>query len=167
MRTYVAAAVAVVLTLAAVGPVAAAPVPNNDDMTNATVIGSLSYTKHENTTNATVEGGELLPNCQSLGSTVWFAFTPAGNVDLDANTIGSKAQDGDYDTVLAVWHWNGSSWVQDACSDDEGGGPNGHWSEVTFSAQDGVTYYFQVGDCCSSDATNPKHAGLVFNLFAV
>jgi hypothetical protein len=157
-----------VLFLGAAAPVFAAPgPPANDDLTNATVIASLDYSKHENTTNATVEGGELAPSCQDLGSTVWFTWTPDANVGVEANTIGSKAQDGDYDTVLAVWHFNGSSWVLDACSDDDGGGPDGHWSQVTFAAQDGTTYYFQVGDCCSTSATEARHAGLVFNLFAV
>jgi hypothetical protein len=164
MRRYAALAVAATLVLMVAAPVLAAPgPPANDNFANATVISSLSYTKHQNTTSATVEGSEPTGGCQGMGQTVWYAFTPGTDMFLDANTLGSKAQDGDYDTVIKVWTYNGSFSLVD-CDDDGGGGPNGHWSDVLFSATSGTTYYFQVGDCCSLTDFEVKHAGLVFNL---
>ena len=124
--------------------------PANDDFANATVISKLPSHSHENTIGATVEGGEPTSTCNTMGETVWFEFTPGSNMDLDANTFGSRADGGsyrgEYDTVIAVYTYDGS-FTQVTCDDDAATYPDSkdHVSDVSFAATGGTTYYFQVG----------------------
>lgn len=117
------------------------PPPANDDKADATVIpGPLPYTDSSvNTATATVEPGEPLP-CGSIGSTVWYEFTPSSSTTLVADTFGSS-----YDTVLAVYE--GTPGVLPTlgdlvgCNDQTGG----NQSRVVFPATAGQTYQFQAG----------------------
>ena len=124
--------------------------PNsNDTVHKAMVISSLPFSDSENTTGASAKQ-EPQPtdpgNCNGMGSTVWYAFTPSADTTLSADTIGSN-----YDTVLAVYTRTGNHFTEVACNDDISGSSNTQ-SQVTFPAAGGTSYYFQVGSCCTPTA---------------
>jgi len=122
--------------------------PQNDDFNNATVLTTLPSQAAEDTRNATVAPDD--PFCSGRSATVWFAFTPAANMRIEANTFGS-----DYDTTLSVWTGSRGALTQVACNDDS----QGLQSRVFFNATAGVTYFFMV----SSFGSGPG-GDLVFNL---
>jgi photosystem II stability/assembly factor-like uncharacterized protein len=121
--------------------------PANDSFAAATTITSLPHAQAGLATGqATDEAGEpLTAPCPTTsvpyGKTVWFRYTPAANMTLTADTVGSS-----FDTVLVVRRGTtlgGLTLV--GCDDDGGGGGTGGPSRVTFAATAGQTYYFQVG----------------------
>ncbi len=116
----------------------AAP-PTNDDFDSATVIPGLPFTGNLETTEATWATDDPM-DCTSNGS-VWYAFTPATDMRIEANTFGS-----DYDTVLSVYTGSRGSLtlVPGACNDDY----DGLQSRVQFDAIGGTTYHFLIGFCC-------------------
>jgi hypothetical protein len=114
--------------------VTATAVPSNDDIEDATVIGSLPFTDNVNTEDATTQPDD--PDCVGNGPTVWYRFTPAATIRINANTFGS-----DYDTSLSVYTGSPGDLTQIACNDDAGG----LQSSVTFEAAAGETYFIMVG----------------------
>jgi hypothetical protein len=88
-----------------------------------------------NTTSATLEAGEMAPCGLAHSNSVWFVYMPDQTRSVKVDTHGS-----DYDTVLAVY--SGILLQPVACNDD--GGPIIPTSEVSFTAQAGVGYLFQV-----------------------
>lgn len=135
MRATLAMVVGI-LTVFTVFTVFAAP-PSNDDFDNATVISGLPFSDSLDTTEATTAPDD--PDCVGQGPTVWYAFTPAEDIRVGANTFGS-----DYDTTLSVY--TGYTGSRDAltliaCNDDTGG----LQSRVSFDAVAGETYFFMVG----------------------
>jgi PKD repeat protein len=114
-------------------------VPANDDFADAIVIdpAGLPFEHQIFTGAATVETGEPEP-CGSIGSTVWYAFTPDSDTLVTAHTSGSA-----FDTVLAVYAGSSGPWpsVID-CNDD---GEADLTSILTVSLVAGTTYYFQAG----------------------
>jgi hypothetical protein len=114
-------------------------VPANDDFADAIVIdpAGLPFEHQIFTGAATVETGEPEP-CGSIGSTVWYAFTPDSDTLVTAHTSDSA-----FDTVLAVYAGSSGPWpsVID-CNDD--GGAN-LTSILTVALVAGTTYYFQAG----------------------
>ena len=101
----------------------------------------LLFTDVTDTVGMSVEPTEPL-TCEfeevSLGSTVWYRFTPQQDMELYADTFGS-----DFDTVLAVYVGPDlRSLGQIACNDDVGDASH---SGLTFMAFAGETYYFQAG----------------------
>ncbi len=140
-------AVALAVTLVAPGVSATSTVfqsppespPSNDDFASATVINDLPNSATESTTGATAAPDDPV-TCTNNGS-VWYAFTPAVNMQIVANTFGST-----YDTVLSVYTGSRGAlaMVPNACNDDY----NGLQSQVQFSAVAGTTYYFLIGFCC-------------------
>ena len=89
------------LTLALVGPVAAAA-PSNDDIATPTAI-TLPSTTAQSTVEAT-SGPTDPADCGAGGPTVWFSYTAAVDGQLQIQTFGS-----DFDTVLVLgtsgWGW--------------------------------------------------------------
>lgn len=112
-------------------PALAAP-PGNDNFAARTTVTALPFTETLSTEEATTEPGEPESDCGPIGRTVWYEFTPAADVILGANTLGS-----DFDTLTAVW--TGSqlgSLTAVVCSDA---------FSTVFAADAGTTYLIQVG----------------------
>ncbi len=114
-------------------PVLAQP-PSNDERVDATEIFGLPFFDSLNTTEATAGFDDPFPGCwgPQLGATVWYRFTPADNMEVQATTSGSS-----YDTVLVVYEDFGFL-NEIACVAYQGA--------VNFSAFAGQTYYFMIGD---------------------
>ena len=79
-----------------------ADAPLNDDFDAAILIGELPYTVDLDTSEATAAPDDPI-HCSNNGS-VWFAYTPAADMTLSADTFGS-----DYDTVLSAFTGNRGS----------------------------------------------------------
>jgi len=142
--------VTVVLALAFAGiiPASAAP-PSNDDFNSATVVTEpLPFSDATNTSEATTAGDD--PDCFGQGPTVWYAFTPSQDIQIQADTFGS-----DYDTTLSVYTGSQGNLVQIACNDDT----TSLQSAVLLDAFANETYYFMVGAFASGAGGN-----LVFNV---
>jgi hypothetical protein len=63
--------------------------PTNDNFADATAIGSLPFTASVDNTNATVEAGES-QRCGDRFRSVWYSFTPAEDMALRLDRIGSQ-----------------------------------------------------------------------------
>lgn len=120
--------------------------PPNDARAGATAIQDLPFEGSQATMNATTEPGEARP-CGSIGSTVWFSFTPDEPRTVQADTYGS-----DYDTALAVYEQGSDEAL--ACNDDA----DGTQAAVHVDLESGTTYEFQVGGFRGATG------GLVFHL---
>ena len=120
---------AITLTLQLVPP------PANDNFADATTIGSLPFPNSVDTTAASVEPGEPTPSCgygQSAG-TVWYAFTPSQSGSYSASSPFS----GIYAQVAAYTGNDVGSLTQIGCRT--------FGQLLTFHANAGTTYYFQLG----------------------
>jgi hypothetical protein len=118
----------------------------NDEPSTAQVLARVPGKVHENTSTATLGASEPQTSCVASTQTVWFAYTPDVDTDLEIDTGGSTATGGDYDTVLGIYTYDGSGYVEVTCNDDSGVDPrHPHLSQVFFTAFAGVTYYIQVG----------------------
>lgn len=121
-------------------PTAAAVVPGNDDIANATVITALPFTDSLDTTDATTAPDD--PQCEGNAHTVWYSFTPATDVSIAPNTFGS-----DYDTTLSAYTGSPGALTQIACNDDF----LGLQSRIRFDAAGGTTYFIMVGSFDETD----------------
>ena len=118
-------------------PTDAQAVPANDAFAGRTTIAAIPYNDAQSTGDATTEPGEPMPPCGPIGKTVWYEFTPATDLVLRADTLGS-----DYDTMLGVWTGGDlASLAPVGCSDDV----ISPQSILVFAAEAGVSYKFQVG----------------------
>ncbi len=153
MRLRYATITTVVLAVMALGapPALAAP-PGNDDFANATTVTEpLPFTDSVDTSEATVEATDPVPDCVDTQNTVWYAYTPTASGLVEGNSFGS-----DYDTTLSVWTGSPGSFSQVACNDDFADSVQ---SKVTFDATASTTYYFMAGSFDASDG-----GSLVFNV---
>lgn len=125
---------------------ATTPLPPNDNFANAEVISAIPATRTQDTSFASLEAGEPEPQCDlfpspvPIGASVWYRYTANSPGLLTADTF-----DSDFDTVLAVYTGSSvSNLSQDpaSCSDQFLFFSN--QSQVSFLAQAGVTYFFQV-----------------------
>ena len=124
-------------------------VPANDNFANATRIASLPFTDSLSIVGATTEPGEPPPPCAPVGGTVWYSFTPAADVSIAADTLGSN-----FNTVLAAFTGSDFATLQPV-------GCQAFGNRLTLDLRAGTTYYFQVGGF-------PSETGnLVFNVAAV
>jgi hypothetical protein len=124
-------------------PAVAQAAPANDDITQATPITALPFTDALDTKEATTAPDD--PDCAGNGQTVWYAFTPAADVFVLADTFGS-----DYDTTLSVYTGAPGALTQIDCNDDF----NGLQSAVLFQATAGTTYFIMAGSCCGNPGGN-------------
>jgi len=129
VRSIRAALLAVALLATVAAPTFAAA-PGNDDIATPEVIAAIPYANAQDTTEATADPGD--PDCFGTGPTVWYAYTPADDGWLSADTFGS-----DYDTTLTVVT-SGGDFV--GCNDDSGG----LQSRLVFEAAAGTTYLLMV-----------------------
>jgi PKD repeat protein len=143
LRSIVAVLAAGALTM--VGSAPAFAQPANDDFAGATVVGALPFTVTIDTSQATSAPDD--PYGCGAEASVWFSFTAAADLLIQADTFGSN-----YDTALSVWTGSQGSLNRVACNDDY----NGATSKVVFSATAGTTYYFLVRDCCWGGGGNLK-----------
>lgn len=115
-------------------PTAGAP----DDFEDALLLTSVRLPVTDYTVNqhAGVQPAEARP-CGMSGNTVWYAFTPAEDVILVADSDGST-----FDTVLAAYAGPTlDSLTLVSCNDDS----HDVRSKTELPATGGETYYFQVG----------------------
>jgi hypothetical protein len=125
------------LTAAAVtlSTTAAWAAPVNDDIGSATVISTLPFTDHVNTSDATLAPGDPSTSCFSPVATVWYTVTPAESLRMQIDTIGS-----DYTTSLAVFTGTPGQLVEVTCDRRFG-----LQSVVRFDAAAGTTYVVMAG----------------------
>jgi hypothetical protein len=117
--------------------------PANDNFADATQITSLPFNVEASTVRATFESGEPTPSCWSGYSfkTVWFTHTPSTNTPLTM-TLGS----GSISPVVVIY--TGSA--LDSLTEINCG-----FGGMSFMAQAGVTYYFQLSDNVGNEGTIP------------
>jgi len=110
------------------------PPPPNDDFANAVPIGGLPFSDTQDLTGATVEAGEPAP-CFGTSNTVWYAFTPDTTQSITAthNVFGAG--------IAAYTGSSLPSLSRVGCA---------AIPPLTFRAQAGTTYWFQVGAWCCS-----------------
>lgn len=136
-RTLKILAAAVGLGVWSIPVAAQAAPPPNDAFAARTTVAAIPYKDAQSTVEATAEPGEPESPCGPAGKSVWYQFTPATDLVLRADTLGS-----DFDTVLAVWTGADlASLSSVACSDDVINAQ----SIVVFAAEAGTTYIFQAG----------------------
>lgn len=127
--------------------------PVNDLFASRIVIPSIPY-NHAVSTNAILDEDEDDPtdplplsetclNTRKGKRSVWYQYTAGGGDEVFLDTFGT-----DYATVLSVWKdTDGSGDITNedelvACADSSGGDP----SELFFTRQAGVTYYFMISE---------------------
>jgi hypothetical protein len=114
------------------------PPPGNDDFADATPIASLPFSDTVDLTGATTQASEPSPSCVGLPlqNTAWYAFTPT-------TTESVTARIDQFGTGLGVYTGTSlASLTEIGCSQYP------YFQFVTFRAQAGATYYFQVGAWC-------------------
>ena len=132
----------------------AAPPPPNDNFANAINITTLSFSDLQDSSGATTETTDPVPQCVNQYSsasgntgghangdynTIWYKFTPPVSANLNLDTQGSS-----YDTVLSIWTGTPGSLSNVACNDDINPGVvvQSQLSNVALRA--GTTYYIAV-----------------------
>jgi hypothetical protein len=134
---FVGTAIAATLMLAAS---TASAQEASDDLGSATAIAAVPFTGVTPVAGATTAGDEPKPGCifssgfETGDHSVWYRYSATANGPLEAHTAGSN-----YDTVLVVWD-AGPAGAEVGCNDDF----YGLQSSVSFNAQAGHTYYFQI-----------------------
>jgi Zn-dependent metalloprotease/N-acetylneuraminic acid mutarotase/fibronectin type 3 domain-containing protein len=111
---------------------------SNDDFNAPTVIDGLPYISAQNIADATQADDDPFLTCARDGqrdNSVWYSYTPDTTAIVKFDTFGSG-----YDTVLGVWTGSRGSLTQVACNDIS----LSVWSQVSFAASAGVTYYIEV-----------------------
>ena len=114
------------------------PPPPNDNFSNATLIAAPPFSDTVDTAGASREAGEPTSSCAQFNEpagTVWYAFTPGESRSVSAfvdNTFFF------FSTDVAVYTGNSlNNLVEVGCRSSFGG-------RLTFRANQGTTYYFQV-----------------------
>lgn len=123
-----------------------------DDFANAMQITGLPYTNTMDTTAATSANDDPY-FCTFPKNTVWYVFTPATAMRIQATTAGS-----DYNTALSAYTGLRDDLMLVDCNDNS----DGLQSELVFDVVAGRTYYFMVGVSGGEPAGN-----LVFALDAL
>jgi PKD domain len=105
------------------------PAPPNDAVANAISVGPLPFSDTEDLTAATTEPGEPSASCFGTSNTEWYAFTPdkTGSITATTDQFGPG--------IDAYTGSSLSNLSQVGCNS---------FRPLTFSAQAGTTYYFQV-----------------------
>lgn len=124
------------------------PPPPNDDFSNATPFTDLPFSDSVDTAGASLQAGEPTPSCVSPGDltgTVWYAFTPAASGSVSARI------DAPFSTAVAAYTGDSLDSLAEV-------GCRSFWGILTFRADAGTTYYFQVGNLFGTGGS------LTFNL---
>jgi PKD repeat protein len=138
MRNPVRLVLTTALSLLLLGSVSAVPAlaapPANDAFANAAIISSLPISSVVDTTDSTIDPGEL-QFCSFLPRTVWYSFTPVQNGTLRADNTGSSSL-----IQLNISQANGpglSNLIFLGCAQNS--------NPLEFGVAAGATYYFQMG----------------------
>lgn len=117
--------------------------PTNDDWSQAEILSTLDMVVTGFNLQATRQANEPAPGGGGAGKSIWWAWTASSSGVFTATTAGSG-----FDTLLGVYAGaDVDTLVSIAANDDIG--PNA-FSQVTFSAIEGVTYYFLVDGATGS-----------------
>ena len=111
------------------------PPPLNDNFANATPIAALPFSDPVDTAAASIEAGEPTPTCAAgndPGGTAWYVFTPSETGSISANIVNTS-----FSTVVAAYTGNSLASLTEVGSRCFG-------ERLTFRANAGTTYYFQV-----------------------
>jgi predicted outer membrane repeat protein len=117
-----------------------APLPN-DDLVDASVVGSFPYSATASNLGATVEPNEAAPDYDcaygnDAGSSVWWKVAPSQAGIINVSTSGS-----DFDTFVGVWTGSGHPLTEEIVCNNYG---DGQQAEAAFAATAGETYYVRV-----------------------
>ncbi|HKQ39612.1 MAG TPA: Ig domain-containing protein [Verrucomicrobiae bacterium] len=104
--------------------------PANDDFDRATMLTSLPFIEAINTSLATTNRDDPM-TCNQPGATVWYSFTPGGDLFIEAHAEAS-----DYSVVLSVWTGARNALQEVACFGGD---------YVRFPASAGTTYFIMAG----------------------
>ena len=135
------------------------PPPSNDDFNQAIDITNmpLPYTDtKEYFYAATTEAGDpQIVQCNSDEGTysIWYTFIPDTDGILIANTYGTDLA---YDTVLAVWTVDGSTFNHVACNDEAIEGDTDYLSEVVAYLNQNTTYYIEIVQFANPPQSSPS-----------
>lgn len=160
------AAIGAVLCALALAPAALALPPSNDNVSTPFNVDLAGGAVTLNTTEATVEAGELLtaggpgvcnPNARKMVATTWYRVLGNGGT-ITVNTVGSN-----FDTVISAY-FAPTPALDDGlpCNDDRSATET--TSEVSFQSVVGRAYLIQVGGCDCAGAL--VTGGLVMNVSA-
>ena len=139
------------------------PPPANDDFNNAVDFSNepMPYTDTKEyfyaaTTEDTTEPIDpQIVQCNSDEGTysIWYAYTPESNGILIADTYGTNLA---YDTVMAVWTFDGNTFTHVACNDDAN--ESTYMSEVVAYMYKNTTYYIEVVQYTNPPQSSPSAA---------
>ena len=118
------------LILAAVPTAAFSSPPANDNFADASVIATLPFTDSGDLNGTTTEPGEQ-SFCAFQTETVWYSFTPSSTTVISADLNGSQGP-----AVMTAYQSSGGGLGFLTCI---------FGGSLTFTANAGTTYYFQVG----------------------
>jgi len=111
--------------------------PANDNWNQAGALPGLNVSVSGTNTYATRQANEPSPGGACAGKSVWWAWTATSNGVFTATTAGST-----FDTVLGVYTGTNLITLMAAGANDDAGA--NAYSQVTFFATNGITYYFMV-----------------------
>jgi len=139
----------------------AIPPPPNDDFVNATAIPApLPFSDVVDITGATSEAGEPPSPCSNpVNRSAWYTFTPTEDTSISASAVNAP-----FPSVVTAYTGNALASLTPVNCHIFGG-------KVTFRAEPGTTYYFQVGSFFDQggrlefrlEITPPPIAGFGFN----
>jgi IS6 family transposase len=148
-RLTIATVLSMLLEVMVTATIVYAQPPVNDDIANSTVVTGVPFAHGPLDTSAATAAVADAQDCFNNGST-WYTFTPATDIAIEANTIGS-----DYDTTPAMYVGAPGSLSLIECNNDVP-------PVVRFDATANTTYYFMVGFCCGNGETGGRT--LFFNV---
>lgn len=129
--------------------------PTNDDFADATTISRLPFSDNRNVGGASREAGEPESSCFSQGGTTWYSFTSSTTQSITARVEQYGA---------GVAAYTGTSLADLSPVGCQGGG---YYQPLTFRAQAGTTYLFQVGKwCCTGEDAVTFRLGVAPDLVA-
>ncbi len=129
--------------------------PPNDNYDTATVVTTMPFTDHVNTTNAVTDDWVNPCFYGIIYNTVWYKFTPSADTKVEFNTFGSS-----FDTSITLYQDYGYGYLSTvSCNDDYG---DTKQSRIQVSVTGGATYYIAVG----SSAAAPSGGDLYLNVLA-
>lgn len=130
-RTFSSLLIALAVAFAGVTPAAAQP-PTNDDFDYPTVITALPYSDATSLSEATIANDDPLAPCNdSLTPSIWYAFTPAVDMTVEAHTWYFDSV-----PVLSVFTGSRGDLTELGC--------NYYEPSLLLSLTGGVTYYFMI-----------------------
>jgi hypothetical protein len=143
--------------------VVVAPAPANDNFANAINITSTSFTDTKDSSGATSQAADPVPQCAQnpqipfvtgTSNTIWYKVVPSGSGNANIDTIGSSS-----DTVLSVWSGTSQGALTAvACNDDINPGIIIVSQLTAVPLNAGTTYYIMVSSFGPADP-NPIALG--------